>query len=74
MLVLEIKAGAKFFIVGRDCVTATIHGDAHVGARVGIDAPPGVVVLREAHVGPDETPAEVAERWRTTPKPRRRAA
>jgi len=74
MLVLEIKAGAKFFIVGRDGVTATIHGDAHVDARVGIDAPADVVILREAHVAPHETPADAAERWRTTPKPQRRAA
>ena len=74
MLVLEIKAGAKFFVVGRDGSTVTVHGDAHVDARVGIEAPADIVVLRPAHVGPDETPAEVAERWRTTPKPRRRAA
>ena len=74
MLVLEIKAGAKFYLVGRDGLTATVHGDAHVDARVGIEAPADVVILRDEHVGPDETPAQVAERWRTTPKPARRAA
>lgn len=74
MLVLEIKAGAVFYIVGRDGQTTTIHGDAHVDAKVGIEAPADVVVLRPAHIADHETPAQVAERWRTTPKPARRAA
>ncbi|TXH16843.1 MAG: hypothetical protein E6R03_04800 [Hyphomicrobiaceae bacterium] len=74
MLILQIAAGAKFHLVTRAGEVVTIHGDAHVDARVAVDAPADVVILRDKHVEPGECPAEAATRWRKTPKPNRRAA
>lgn len=72
MLVIHLKPGRCAHLVLADGRTVTIHGDARVAARVAVDAPADVKILRDDHVADGRTPAEVAAEWRN--KPRRRAA
>lgn len=72
MLAIHLKPGRRVHLVLADGRTVTIHGDQKVAARVGVEAPADVKILRDDHVADGRTPAEVAAEWRA--KPKRRAA